>query len=509
MVHVDRVDLTARGIVLPADRVGMVIAQPHLCLTEHDPFRCQPDYKNRQLAAVHVALDVALLKSHGVDKTHFTILPEYSIPGLEGVAQIEARIATPEWPVETIVIGGVDALTKADLAALVGQPRTHMDSVYNALSRMGENEWANCSVTWIKAPDGKIEKWIQPKLSAAWPEENITYNEMFRGNSIFAFKGSLADGTSYRFSTLVCFDWIGAIDNKLPWLWALEDLEAQATASDGDLSLSWFFVIQRNDKPSHPTFLNQVPEFFRATRLPRVRRDRTCLVFANCAGKAAPGPCETFGGTSLIFTQRTTFSEETSRPTVSKGGERFRKNTLLGNFRDAYFRENGACIHSFIQVNPDQAGGADARAFAVEHPFVFPIEATLVDARAPSGIVPACVKWVNDQLDGAEALTDAGDAFPLAPEAAPAQTATIAKLRKLDAEATCNTITLSRAPHPPESPVPGSKGTNLGDDCQSAFKFDPPSASNFDPFWRRVLAVALAPSELVGVAETARARVVG
>jgi hypothetical protein len=34
----------------------------------------------------------------------------------------------------------------------------------------------------------------------------------------------------------------------------------------------------------------------------------------------------------------------------------------------------------------------------------------------------------------------------------------------------------------------------------------PASASNFDPFGRRVLAVALAPSELVGVAETVRAR---
>jgi hypothetical protein len=34
----------------------------------------------------------------------------------------------------------------------------------------------------------------------------------------------------------------------------------------------------------------------------------------------------------------------------------------------------------------------------------------------------------------------------------------------------------------------------------------PASASNFDPFARRVLAVALAPSELVGVAETVRAR---
>ena len=44
--------------------------------------------------------------------------------------------------------------------------------------------------------------------------------------------------------------------------------------------------------------------------------------------------------------------------------------------------------------------------------------------------------------------------------------------------------------------------------CQSAFKFDPLSASNFDPFERRGLAVALASSELAGIAETWRARVV-
>ena len=42
--------------------------------------------------------------------------------------------------------------------------------------------------------------------------------------------------------------------------------------------------------------------------------------------------------------------------------------------------------------------------------------------------------------------------------------------------------------------------------CQSALDRDPRSASKRDPLERRVLAVALAPSELVGVAETARAR---
>jgi hypothetical protein len=42
--------------------------------------------------------------------------------------------------------------------------------------------------------------------------------------------------------------------------------------------------------------------------------------------------------------------------------------------------------------------------------------------------------------------------------------------------------------------------------CQSALDWDPLPASKRDPFERRVLAVALAPSELAVVAETARAR---
>jgi len=43
--------------------------------------------------------------------------------------------------------------------------------------------------------------------------------------------------------------------------------------------------------------------------------------------------------------------------------------------------------------------------------------------------------------------------------------------------------------------------------CQSACKFDPSSASNFDPFVRRGLTVALGSLELAGIAETRRARV--
>jgi len=44
-------------------------------------------------------------------------------------------------------------------------------------------------------------------------------------------------------------------------------------------------------------------------------------------------------------------------------------------------------------------------------------------------------------------------------------------------------------------------------ECQSAFKFDPSSASNFDPLARRGLPVALVSSEPAGIAEARRARV--
>ena len=46
-----------------------------------------------------------------------------------------------------------------------------------------------------------------------------------------------------------------------------------------------------------------------------------------------------------------------------------------------------------------------------------------------------------------------------------------------------------------------------GHHCQSARKFDPSSAPNFDPFERRGFGIALGSSELVGIAETSRARV--
>ncbi|SFV14501.1 hypothetical protein [Bradyrhizobium arachidis] len=369
MIHVSRVDLTERGILLPHDRVGMVIAQPHLTLTQQEPYRTVAARKPELLANLTATLNVSRAAPHHAEKTHFTIFPEYSIPGIDGVDLIDAALADQQWPTGTIVIGGVDALLKADFASLAGRADSHLDTAHNALDQIGDGEWINCAVIWTKAQDGTVERWLQPKLWPAWQEQTISYQSMYRGKSIFSFKGSLSNGQKYRFSSLICFDWIATIGAKRSWRWALDDLGLQA--GEGELSLSWMFVIQCNTAPSHPTFMGEVASFFDGTIVPNVRRDRTCLVFANSAGKPVPGRSADYGGTSVVFTQQTLFKELASRPTVAKGGQQFRGSQLLNPFRDTYFRERGACIHSFVQINPDTVvAGAAHRSFAVDRPFV-------------------------------------------------------------------------------------------------------------------------------------------
>ncbi len=66
----------------------MVIAQPHVLLTQVEPYKCTSVDTAQQVIAK--TLDVALSRPHGLSKTHFTIFPEYSIPGLEGIDKIES-----------------------------------------------------------------------------------------------------------------------------------------------------------------------------------------------------------------------------------------------------------------------------------------------------------------------------------------------------------------------------------------------------------------------------------
>ena len=443
MVHIETVDLSLRSVTLPHDRVGMVIAQPYLSLTAVEPYRCTSATKPQRMQMLTATLGVARAATHGALKTHFTVFPEYSIPGLDGIALVETALHAADWPNGTIVIGGTDALSKPDFATIAGAPGTYLDAMHNGLGRIGQNEWVNCGITWVKAANGTVERFLQPKLVPAGPERDIQYQDMFRGDSVYIFSGSFENGTQYHFCSLVCFDWIATLHNQKAWHCVLDALRQKV--APGELSLSWFFVIQHNDKPSHDTFLMEVSGFFDQTDVPNVRRDRTCLVFANSAGNAVPGWADKYGGTSLIFSQHAQFDEPTCHPTFSNGGQRFRSSTLLSPYRDVFFRERGACVHSFAQINPASLiAGAAGRMYAVENAFVFPLNGAN-DPRAPAGPVAACVKWLNDVLDRLPRLSNHDPLAALAAQSDTMHQHTVTALRAISPQSATHAVKLATA----------------------------------------------------------------
>ncbi len=423
----------------------MVIAQPHLpvsLLTSAEPYQCTAQAKPQQLAVLAETLAVARAARHGAPKTHFTIVPEYSIPGLDGVALVENALREGNWPNGTIVIGGTDALTKAQYVQLLQGDATHVDATRNGGNLVQPDQWVNCAITWVKGGNGRLERWIQPKLHPAWEEMNVRYQHMFRGSSVYLFKGLLENGAPYRFGTLVCFDWIATVGTQKTCRWILDDLQQQA--AQHQLPMSWLFIIQRNSKPSHETFLNEVALFFNQTEYPNALRNHACLVFANTAGKATPGRTHEFGGTAVVLSHLAGFANPNCLPTFSMGGPRFRDGSnLLATYKDIFFRERGACIHSFTQINPGSlTAGPAGRAIAVENAQVWPISGTL-EPRAPAAAVPASIKWLNDELDEVPSLSAAFHTAPLATQVDSAHQRNIAALRGISPQSTTYAVKLA------------------------------------------------------------------
>lgn len=460
MVRVIEVDLDELGVQLPHAEVGMVIAQPFVDFTPQEPFLLKQELRDAAIAGIDATLSVARACAHGAEKTHFTIFPECTIPGLAGFDRITAAMTDDGWPISTVVIGGLDGLTRTQFGELIQRPNTRHDDVGSSLDRIRADQWINCCVTWVKLASGEVCAWIQTKIEPAFVELQVNYQSMFKGKSIFLFKGRYADfDAPYRFASLICFDWIGTQGARSIPEWLLHGIEQTAVEADTRLPLSWLFVAQCNPGPSHQSFMSQVHLFFNPQQYDRVLRDGTCLVMANVAGNAAPGVADQYGQTSVILATNK-FVQPENFPTYCAGVFK-RPGNPLGCYKDAVFRERGACIHSFRQLNPSALQlGASGRRFALADTTVHPFPGTN-DPRAPSGLVPAAVKWVNDELDDPQ--KSLGIKYPKLPLAGAADTAhqrSVDSLRWLPPAALTKTVFVA---NPGASRDPDNWGRNQSD----------------------------------------------
>jgi hypothetical protein len=444
LVQVIEIDIGQLGVRLPRGEVGMVVAQPFVDFVHMEPFPLAPAVRAAALANIDATFDVARQCAHQAEKTHFTIFPECTLPGLEGFDHIMASMIDGSWPTGTIVIGGFEGLTRGQFGELIQRQSTTYDNVGSSLEHIRADQWVNCCATWAKLDSGEVRCWIQTKIEPAGVELQVDHQSMFKGRSIFLFKGTYADtNTPYRFATLICFDWIGVRDQRRVWEWLLQHIEEVAAAKEAQLPLTWLFVTQCNPGPSHASFMSQVQSFFNPVQFPSVLRDGTCLIMANVAGNPVPGKAKQYGQSAVIFATDK-FMKPESMPTYCAGGEMQRPGNPLENLKDAVFRERGACIHSFRQLNPwALPPGAAGKRFALADATVHPFPGTK-DPRTPSGLVPAVVKWINDELDDSgTSLQTKYPNLPLATAAGAAHQRSVDALRWLPPDALSKTVSIA------------------------------------------------------------------
>ena len=426
----------------------MVVAQPCLAdgvLTPREPYRVASEAKDRQLELVKTTIDVAKK-----ERADFTVIPEYSVPGLDGVGVIEEHLRSEAWPTGAILIGGVDGLNKDEYASVAEAHHTYVDDA-NGKESVEDDQWVNCCITWVKSSNGKLSRWVQPKLWPAWPEQSTQHQRMFKGKSMFLFRGRRTNGEVFTFGTMICFDWIAPM-NPTPAQQFLK--EAHRVASDSQIPITWLFVIQHNEKPSHFEFLNRVVEFFRDQSYPNATRTDTCLIFANTAGREDPGSCRTHGTSGLILAPRAPFQTTGGLPTFAHDGSRYRGNNggILAGVRcsDMVLRERGECIHAFDQINPRWVQlGAAGKSYAAENAVVHAARGG-EHVLTPGTGVEAAVKWVNDQLDEMATTFPVHDAA-LVMDLTSIRSTIVAALRHCDSKSLDEVVRLA-TPDSPEDP---------------------------------------------------------
>jgi hypothetical protein len=449
MITVQEIELPLR---IPSASINMVFMQPYIEFeTPHrEPYKWSQQARGDQLKAIERTLELAARPTQE-ERAHFTVFPEYSVPGLDGINLIDEVIHREGWRNESVIIAGIDGLTKGEYNVLCS-PDTTRIAESNAPDRVSDHEWINCCVTWTKDKDGHILRWVQPKIRPAQLEKMTPCKDMFQGSSIFLFKCSYERPASYpcRFFPLICYDWVVKINGISVWEAVLSRISE--IWDNNPNPIHWVFILQQNIDPNHDLFLDSTYNFLMSdsSKYQAVERHFAAVILVNNAAEINPCRDGRGGFTSFVFHPDAPFDCTACRPTICMQPEKLRHAKKLSRCKDILFREMGACIHScrvrvpkFVTSDPTDR--------------TYPIEAevyglvTKDDPRLPGGPVPASVKWINDDIDVIHNIASADmSGAPLQEDAGRAHSFVATNLRYVEAQGLTDRIrkaTATKNPH--------------------------------------------------------------
>jgi len=446
MIEVEEVEL---NITLPDDGIGMVIMQPFVELSEREPYRWRTDKKTKQIERIIRTLKISKQADHGSAKTHFTVFPEYAIPGLEGIAEIEEVLSNTSWNGGTIVIGGVDGLTRDEYSTLCNDVVTQVHAE-NKAAKLRNGQWVNCCITWIKEANGSLKRWVQPKLVPADKEQLCSAYHMFEGKAVYVFRPTISIRGSeppFRFLSFICKDWIGNIGSLNVVDAVLSQIERKRGGSTDRLDIYLCCILKRNPNPDYPLFLQKTTQYLNENMYIGIRRSDGTVLFVNNAGKNGPGYCIDFGKTGFVFHPNCSFvsHKRYCPPTYS-----LKAREGLANCKEARFRESGACIISFKFLPPIPAivrRTPATRMIPINPAIVHSVDASIggieEDPRTPGSEVPASVKWVNDCLDTIHFVLRNNGSHPFRNEIKDSHDTVCKEIRRECDEFLCRYITMA------------------------------------------------------------------
>lgn len=433
------------AVTLPTESLCVLCAQPFINLREpiQEPFPISDEC----LLRLNHGIDRILNAAHEI-RPQFIVFPEFSIPGVSGVARLARAFDSDYIANSTILVGGVTSLSVEEFVSLSKLDNVDVNVAgANAPVNISEGAWVNTSVTIAKTDTGTLHMWLQPKISPSWPESTGTHQHMFKGRALHLFRATFDDGLPCRFFSALCYDWIGRENGTTAPTALLEQFNQLCTSRGAQQSINWVFVLQHNPRPNDDTFLSAAREFLIDTSFSFVHRDDAAIVMACTASSLKPAREGAYGCSSVVFGPRAPFDMRACPSTFTTLGTRIRNSTALRTCKDAVFREMGECFHAFEIRNPRSVRpDTTDRTLPIENARVFSFANSTSEPRLPGSAVSAVVKWMNDELDRlSDISTDCLAGCLLCSPVAGSQTAFVAQHRSLSSQSIAERVHYSKA----------------------------------------------------------------
>jgi len=327
-------------IDLDADSSGFVFAHPHLTTTLEPPFRLTEDIRGKMSTILGNCLHAAFEHINGLPRVCFVVAPEFSLP-LESLQTVEQILSSNACAPNTVIIAGLEWIKAQEYSALLAASN-NPDAMKQ--KHPDANLFVNCCIVWIKAADGTLLRYIQPKLHPS-PPENAT-QVMYRGEDVLVFITRRPHVLS--FCLLICFDCIdrqgevGMFDQLL------------AAVPETDLNTSFnlhiLFVPQHNNAPEEPSFFSFADRFLNSGGTVLNTAD-SAVAFINSAA-SRHGRTEAGYGRSSIFYRSERWQSVGADGPLQRVPAIYALENLRHSLMRARFREDGPCLHRFEFLFP-------------------------------------------------------------------------------------------------------------------------------------------------------------